>query len=79
MGRCWGRVSRRYRRQLLDMSALLSRWPDREAEGRHPPPGRFEERDGVDVSDSALDGVPGDEQRMTVKGLRPLTWRFLGQ
>ena len=41
----------------------------------------FEERDGVLLSDSALDVVPGDEQLVTVKrlgGREPLTWRYLG-
>ena len=43
----------------------------------------FEERDGVRVSDSAMDIVPGDEQIVTVKGLgendAPLKYKFLGQ
>lgn len=43
----------------------------------------FEERDGVTLSDSAVDVVPGDEQIVTVIGLReeekPLAWKFLGQ
>lgn len=43
----------------------------------------FEEREGVLVSDSAIDVLPGDEQIVTVKGLKdsdkPLAWRFLGQ
>lgn len=40
----------------------------------------FEEREGVLVNDSALDIVPGDEQIVTVKGLkegdRPLKWLY---
>lgn len=43
----------------------------------------FEERDGVRVSDSAMDIVPGDEQVVTIKGLgendAPLKYKFLGQ
>lgn len=43
----------------------------------------FEEREGILVSDSAIDILPGDEQVVTVKGLKdgekPLAWRFLGQ
>lgn len=43
----------------------------------------FEEREGVLISDSALDVVPGDEQIVTVSGLCPndkaLGWRYLGQ
>ena len=43
----------------------------------------FEERDGVQLSDSALDIMPGDEQTVTVSGLgesdKPLKYRFLGQ
>ncbi|EEA20679.1 hypothetical protein TMatcc_000670 [Talaromyces marneffei ATCC 18224] len=43
----------------------------------------FEERDGVRVSDSAIDIVPGDEQVVTVTGLgesdTPLKYRYLGQ
>ena len=43
----------------------------------------FEEREGVHLSDSALDVAPGDEQVVTVTGLRegdePLGWTFLGQ
>ncbi|PNS18237.1 hypothetical protein CAC42_7606 [Sphaceloma murrayae] len=43
----------------------------------------FEEREGVLVDDSALDVVPGDEQVITVKGLKPgdraLHWRYYGQ
>lgn len=43
----------------------------------------FEEREGILVNDSALDVVPGDEQIVTVKGLKegdqPLKWRFYGQ
>ncbi|KAG9524096.1 putative beta-mannosidase, partial [Aureobasidium melanogenum] len=43
----------------------------------------FEEREGVLVNDSAVDIVPGDEQIITVRGLRPgdapLKWRYYGQ
>ncbi|KAI4721452.1 putative beta-mannosidase [Aureobasidium sp. EXF-10727] len=43
----------------------------------------FEEREGVLVNDSAVDIVPGDEQVITVKGLKPgdspLNWRYYGQ
>lgn len=43
----------------------------------------FEERDGVRVSDSAMDIVPGDEQTVTVTGLgesdAPLKYHYLGQ
>ncbi|KAL4930395.1 beta-mannosidase [Aspergillus undulatus] len=43
----------------------------------------FEERDGVRVSDSAIDIVPGDDQIVTIKGLKagdaPLKYKFLGQ
>jgi beta-mannosidase len=43
----------------------------------------FEERDGVRVSDSAIDLVPGDEQVVIVTGLSegdaPLKYRYLGQ
>jgi beta-mannosidase len=43
----------------------------------------FEEREGVKLSDSALDIAPGDEQTVIVSGLKPgdspLSWRFLGQ
>ncbi|KAH0141825.1 putative beta-mannosidase, partial [Aureobasidium melanogenum] len=43
----------------------------------------FEEREGVLVNDSAVDIVPGDEQNITVRGLRPgdapLKWRYYGQ
>ncbi|CAK7230032.1 hypothetical protein SCUCBS95973_007436 [Sporothrix curviconia] len=43
----------------------------------------FEERDGVHVSDSAMDIVPGDEQMVTVTGLgqgdAPLKYHYLGQ
>lgn len=43
----------------------------------------FEERDGVRVSDSAMDIVPGDEQVVTVMGLGEsdavLKYRYLGQ
>ncbi|GAD96332.1 beta-mannosidase [Paecilomyces variotii No. 5] len=43
----------------------------------------FEERDGVQLSNSALDVVPGDDQTVTITGLKagdkPLGWKFLGQ
>lgn len=41
----------------------------------------FEEREGVVISDSGIDVVPGDEQVVTVsKELdQPLKWRFYGQ
>jgi beta-mannosidase len=43
----------------------------------------FEEREGVTVSDSGLDLVPGDEQIIEIHGLKenekPLAWRYLGQ
>ncbi|KAF9895211.1 hypothetical protein FE257_000113 [Aspergillus nanangensis] len=43
----------------------------------------FEERDGVRVSDSAMDIVPGDEQTVTITGLKagaaPLKYKYLGQ
>ncbi|KAG9800870.1 putative beta-mannosidase, partial [Aureobasidium melanogenum] len=43
----------------------------------------FEEREGVLVNDSAVDIVPGDEQVITVRGLKsgdaPLKWRYYGQ
>ncbi|KAL4907708.1 hypothetical protein BDW74DRAFT_148005 [Aspergillus multicolor] len=43
----------------------------------------FEERENVRVSDSAIDLVPGDDQFVTVKGLKPgdapLKYKFLGQ
>ncbi|KAJ5558058.1 Glycoside hydrolase family 2 immunoglobulin-like beta-sandwich [Penicillium sp. DV-2018c] len=43
----------------------------------------FEERENVQVSDSAMDIVPGDEQEVTVTGLDesdpPLGYRYLGQ
>lgn len=43
----------------------------------------FEERDGVTVSDSAIDVVPGDDQIVDIHGLkagdRPLSWKYLGQ
>ena len=43
----------------------------------------FEEREGVLVDDSAVDIVPGDEQVLTVRGLKsgdaPLRWRYYGQ
>ena len=42
----------------------------------------FEEREGVLLSDSGLDVVPGDEQIITAKhfrsGEQPLSWRYLG-
>ena len=42
----------------------------------------FEEREGVLVSDSAIDVVPGDEVRVEVRGLKEgekeLGWRYLG-
>jgi len=42
----------------------------------------FEEREGVLVNDSALDVVPGDEQVVTVQGMKkgdePLKWLFYG-
>ena len=42
----------------------------------------FEEREGCHLSDSAIDIVPGDEQVITVRGLKaedePLDWTFLG-
>jgi beta-mannosidase len=42
----------------------------------------FEEREGVLLDDSALDVVPGEEQIVTVRGLKdgdaPLRWRYLG-
>ncbi|KAF5856185.1 hypothetical protein ETB97_007712 [Aspergillus alliaceus] len=43
----------------------------------------FEERDGVRLSDSAIDIVPGDGQTITVTGLNPgdapLKYKYLGQ
>lgn len=43
----------------------------------------FEERENVRISDSAIDIVPGDEQVVTVTGLKagdpPLKYRYLGQ
>ena len=43
----------------------------------------LEERDGCQLSDNALDLAPGDEQVVTVKGLKardePLGWTYLGQ
>ncbi|KAL4869581.1 hypothetical protein BDV12DRAFT_167640 [Aspergillus spectabilis] len=43
----------------------------------------FEERDNIRVSDSAIDIVPGDDQVVTIKGLKPgdapLKYKFLGQ
>ncbi|KAE8313904.1 beta-mannosidase B [Aspergillus transmontanensis] len=43
----------------------------------------FEERDGVRVSDSAMDIVPGDGQTVTITGLKagdaPLKYKYLGQ
>ena len=42
----------------------------------------FEEREGCHLSDSAIDLAPGDEQIVTVRGLKkgkePLTWTYLG-
>jgi beta-mannosidase len=43
----------------------------------------FEEREGVLISDSAIDIAPGDEQVVTCRGLeageKPLSWTYLGQ
>jgi beta-mannosidase len=43
----------------------------------------FEEREGVLLSDSAIDLVPGDTQVVKFRGLKdgekPLSWRYLGQ
>ncbi|KAL4955077.1 glycoside hydrolase superfamily [Aspergillus filifer] len=43
----------------------------------------FEEREGVRVSDSAIDLVPGDDQVVTIRGLKSgdgmLKYKFLGQ
>jgi beta-mannosidase len=41
----------------------------------------FEEQEGVQLGDNAIDIVPGDEQTVTVTGLRngPLKYRYLGQ
>ncbi|OJJ34489.1 hypothetical protein ASPWEDRAFT_112507 [Aspergillus wentii DTO 134E9] len=43
----------------------------------------FEERDGVRLSDSAIDLVPGDDQTVDITGLNPddapLRYKFLGQ
>lgn len=43
----------------------------------------FEEREGVLVSDSAIDLAPGDKQVVTCSGLKAgekmLSWTFLGQ
>lgn len=43
----------------------------------------FEERDGIGLSNNALDIVPGDDQTVTVTGLKnddtPLAWKFLGE
>ncbi|KAJ5096428.1 Glycoside hydrolase [Penicillium alfredii] len=41
----------------------------------------FEEQDGVQFSDNAMDIVPGDEQIVTVKGLgeQPVKYRHLGK
>jgi beta-mannosidase len=43
----------------------------------------FEERDGVIVSDSAIDIVPGDDQIVEIDGLKAgdslLRWKYLGQ
>jgi beta-mannosidase len=42
----------------------------------------FEEREGCHLSDSAIDVVPGDEQIITVRGVKkgdsPLDWTYLG-
>ena len=42
----------------------------------------FEEREGCHLSDSAIDVVPGDDQIITVRGLKtedpPLNWTYLG-
>lgn len=42
----------------------------------------FEEREGVLLSDSAMDIAPGDEQTVTIRhfkhGDQPLSWRYLG-
>lgn len=42
----------------------------------------FEERQGCHLSDSAIDVVPGDDQVVTVRGLKPgdqpLSWTYLG-
>jgi len=42
----------------------------------------FEEREGCHLSDSAIDLVPGDNQVITVRGLKkgdkPLSWTYLG-
>ncbi|KAK9320230.1 glycoside hydrolase superfamily [Lipomyces orientalis] len=42
----------------------------------------FEEREGCHLSDSAIDLAPGDEQIVTVRGLKgdaePLSWTYLG-
>lgn len=42
----------------------------------------FEEREGCHLSDSAIDVVPGDEQVITVTGVKdgepPLDWTYLG-
>ncbi|QKX54479.1 uncharacterized protein TRUGW13939_01566 [Talaromyces rugulosus] len=42
----------------------------------------FEEREGVTISDSAVDIVPGDDQVVTISGLKPgdkpLRYKFLG-
>jgi beta-mannosidase len=43
----------------------------------------FEEREGVLISDSAIDIAPGDELVVTCRGLeageKPLSWTYLGQ
>lgn len=43
----------------------------------------FEEREGVMLSDSAIDIAPGDDQTITITGLnaggQPLSWRYLDQ
>lgn len=42
----------------------------------------FEEREGCHLSDSAIDLAPGDEQIVTVRGVKkgeqPLSWTYLG-
>jgi beta-mannosidase len=42
----------------------------------------FEEREGCHLSDSAIDLVPGDEQVVTLRGVKegdsPLDWTYLG-
>ncbi len=43
----------------------------------------FEEREGILISDSAIDVAPGDEQIVNCRGLKdrdkPLSWTYLGQ